>query len=169
MWHKSVLTFLIVMAVGTAGGYFYLSEKIAAGRLKIADGKQQLADGQKMLAQGKARLAEGQGSLSSAKGIYHGIKSVPFMGIVKDLPISGTFFSIAHSKIQEGNDLVKKGQEKIQNGEKQLSDGKTELANGERKLKDANDVRLTCGVSAIIFTLLACVVAYKCKYQRRKK
>jgi exonuclease VII small subunit len=169
MWRKGVLIFLVLMAVATASGYFYLTEKIAAGDLKIAAGKKQLADGEKLLAQGKTRLAEGQGSLSQAKGLYHGIKSVPLMGIVKDLPISGTFFSIAHGKIQEGNDLVKKGQEKIKNGEKQLSEGKLDLSNGERKLKDANNIRIACGVSAIVFTLLAFLVAYKCKYKRRKK
>jgi hypothetical protein len=167
MWKKGILAFLIVMALGTASGFFYLSEKVAAGRLKIAAGQKQLEDGEKMLAQGKAKLADGQGSLSSAKGVYHDIKSVPLMGIVSKLPVSGTLFSIAHSKIDEGNQLVSKGQGKIAAGEKQLSEGKLDLKNGEKKLKHANDIRITCGIATVIFTILAGV--FCCRLKSRRK
>jgi uncharacterized phage infection (PIP) family protein YhgE len=169
MWKNRILVFLILMAVGTASGYFYLTEKITSGRLKIAAGKQQLEDGQKMLAQGKARLANGQGSLSQAKNIYHDVKSVPLMGLARYLPVTGTVFSIAHSRIAEGNQLVTKGQEKINAGEKQLSEGKLELSNGEKKLKYANHIRILYAVGAIMFTLLSILFAYKCKSKPKSR
>lgn len=169
MGRMQALIFAILLAIASIAGYLFLTEKIIAGRLKIAAGQKQIADGEQMLTNGKARLQSGKQRLSNAKNTYNGINSVPLMGIVSRLPVSGNILGIAKSKIDNGNKMVAAGSDKIRAGEKQLAEGKQDLQNGMSRLNRTNIIRMIFVAGAIVFTVLALVIGFGWKGPWAKK
>ena len=153
-----ILALLLILDIGSIGGYAYLNKKIIIGEMKIAEGKIQLMRGESMLAKGKARLNEGQRKLARAKKAHNTVRSVPLMKTVNKLPVVGTPTNIVRNKIAEGDKLVAKGKSRISSGESQLKAGKLELQNGIKRLKQANVMRTLCLIGGICFTALLIIL-----------
>ena len=168
MVKKLTLLLVTLLALASTTSYIVLTEKITAGREKIAAGEKQLQEGKELLAKGKSRLANGKQKISLPNAVFNGIKSVPFMGVVDKLPVSGDVMRVAESPVTQGNRLIAAGNEKVKNGEQQLAAGQGELQRGMERLTQANIIRKVSGVSAIFFTVLLCVLGYCWRHSLRK-
>lgn len=160
------LSFIVLLALASLICFVSLTMKIAAGELKIAEGQQQLANGQQMLAEGKAKLANGKQRLSGAKKVYGTVNTVFLFGIVSKLPITSLAFKDAKKQINDGQDLIAKGESNIKSGEGRLAAGKLQLQQGEERLSVANKIRIACGFGTVLFGTLSIVLGY---YWRRSK
>ena len=153
------LLFILLLAVGSMGGYLYVTDEIIAGKQKIAAGQKELEQGQQMLTKGKVKLASGKQQLSKGKDVYNGMKVVSVLGVAT-LPVSWVVLSATNSKLSEGDQMVAKGNEKVQAGEKQLNEGKLQLHRGIERLNQANWIRIACATGAIFFTSLLIVLGF---------
>jgi uncharacterized phage infection (PIP) family protein YhgE len=156
-----ILLFFLLITLASLGTYLYLSEKILEGNIKIAEGKKQIEDGEKMLAAGKNKLATGKRKLSQLKKANGLFQSIPFMNIANKVPVGGALLNAPNQIISQGNNKIAAGEEKIKSGEQQLAEGKLELSNGIKKLYQANIIRVTSGILALIFfSIFVALVIY---------
>jgi uncharacterized phage infection (PIP) family protein YhgE len=162
------LLLITLLALASTVSYVVLTGKITVGRQKIADGQKQLKEGEEMLAKGKTRLANGKQQISLPNSILNGIKSIPLMGIVNKLPVSGEVMRVTESPVREGNSLIAAGNAKVIAGEKQLAAGQEELKQGMARLTQANIIRMACGASAIFFCFLLMILGYCWRHSLRK-
>ena len=166
-----ILSLSILLAISSAIGYFFLTEKIIEGNVKIVEGQQQLKEGEKLLARGKTKLQSGQNKLSHAKSTYNRFKKTPYLFVPIMPAATGAMMigsKVAKNKIAEGNRLVSEGAKKINSGEAQLADGRLQLQQGMDRLKIANHLRITCAIGAIFFTLLSIGLIFYLRYKKTK-
>ena len=79
---------IILLAIVSAGAYFFITQKIVSGEQQLADGQKQFEQGQKMLSEGKAKLANGKQELSQIKTAYKNANHT-FLGAAVLLPVAG--------------------------------------------------------------------------------
>lgn len=168
MREKLTLLGLLLFSLLLLSGYLYLTEKIIEGNVKIAAGKKLIEEGEKLLAEGKQKLANGKSRLARAKRanvvVNDFIKFIPLTSVAKKLPVSGDVLNLANNKIAEGSQKIAAGENKIKSGEQQLAEGKLKLERGKKKLYQVNMIRVICGIGALIFSILFCILLF---YWRR--
>jgi hypothetical protein len=160
---KIILLLLILLSVGSLGGFLFLNKEIINGNLKITDGQKQLEEGEALLAQGKNKLASGKRRLSNAENIYNRTKLVPTV-LLGATPVVGALAiigdKIADKRLAAGRQLAARGNEKVRAGETQLAEGQSEYDRGLKRLQQAKTIRIVFAVSAILFAVLFIVAMF---------
>jgi len=145
------LLLLVLLALASAAGYLFVTEKIAAGERQIADGQRQLEEGQPAFDEGKARLKDGKRELAAGKTEYGQTRSNLFLVLADDVLQGGKDFKGARERIAEGDKQVAKGEAEIDAGGRRIDAGKLELSRGREQLRVAEVARVACALGATIF------------------
>jgi predicted nucleic acid-binding Zn-ribbon protein len=154
------LLLIILLAITSAAGYIFLTDKIISGERKISGGQSLLDKGQLELDAGKARLEAGKQELAEGKKEYEKAHDNKFMVFFDNLLNSGKGFEEGRDQIAEGDKKVAKGEEKINVGEERLDTGKLDMEEGEDQLRLGKDVRAACGLGAVFFGILSIVLGF---------
>ena len=159
-----VLVLLILSAIASTVGYFYLTQRIGTGDQQVAAGQDQLAKGQMALDAGKDKLAAGKQELKQGKEKYADAHDNKLMVLADDAFNKGKGFKKGRDQIADGEQQVAAGELKINTGEKRIDAGELKLQQGMDQLQLAENIRLACATFAFIFTLVAIILGY---YWRR--
>lgn len=154
-----VLLLTVLLAVVSAGGYFFLDEKITDGKGQLSEGQKEFDEGQPALEKGKAELKAGKLELAEGKAEYKKAHDNIFLVFLDNLFNRGRGFEEGRKQIDEGDRQVAQGEARIIAGEKRLATGEMELQRGREQLKMARNVRIACALGAIIFGALSIVLA----------
>jgi uncharacterized phage infection (PIP) family protein YhgE len=158
------LLLIILLALASAGGYLFLTEKIDAGEIKMADGQRLIEQQQPSLDEGKASLEAGKRELSEGKKKYEQAHDNPFLVLADKWLNGGKGFEKGRQQIAEGVKQVAKGEDKVKVGEEQLAAGKLNTQRGTELLRLGKNARVACALGAIFFTSLSIVLGF---YWRR--
>lgn len=154
-----VLLLTVLLAVVSAGGYFFLDEKITAGKGQLADGQKEVGQGQPALEKGKAKLEAGRLELAEGKEKYEKAHGNVVLVFMDNLFNRGRGFENSRKQIDEGDRQVAQGEARIIAGEKRLATGEMDQQRGREQLKLARTVRVACALGAIVFGALSIVLA----------
>jgi len=157
------LSMLLLLALGSAAGYLYLTQQIDNGSPKMIAGEKQIEEGEKMLSNGKANLSRGSRQLSQAKQGRNQIKKISY-GLMAAVPVTGLLTmvgdKVVSGKISEGDRMVAAGKKKVAAGEEQLASGKLELSRGKSRLSMAMKLRTACVLGAVMFTIIFIMLSF---------
>ncbi len=154
------LLFIIILAVASLAGYLYLDSKITSGKEQIATGQIQLEKGQATLEEGKARLEAGKQELSAGKEEYERAEDNLLLVFADKVFKGGKNFREAREQISDGDRQVAKGEDKVVSGEKRIDAGELKLQRGREQLGLARDLRIACGIGAVLFTVLSIMLGF---------
>jgi hypothetical protein len=154
-----VLLLSLLLASASAGGYFYIDEKIIAGEGKVAEGQKEFDEGLPALEKGKAKLEAGKLELAEGKAEYEKAHDNAFMVFMDNVFNSGEGFSEGRKQIAEGDKQVAQGEAKIIAGEKRLAAGELKLDRGKEQLDMARVALLACALSTVFFGVLSLALA----------
>lgn len=155
------LLLIILLALVSVAGYFFLAEQITAGEKQIAAGQRQLEKGRLRLEEGKVKLESGKQELSAGKKEYEQAEDNFFLVLADKLLQGGKGFEKAREQIAEGDDQVAKGEGEVKVGEKQIVAGEQELRLGLEQMRLAKGALLACALGAVFFTSLAIVLGFR--------
>jgi hypothetical protein len=146
---------LVLLAIASAGGYWFLGGKIEAGKKQIAAGQENLVVGMITLEKGRTELENGQQRLSKGNEKYREAKQNLLLVWTDKLLKSGGGFKEARKRIVEGERKISDGEERISVGERRMDAGKQELLLGGERLRLAGAARVACAVGAVLFASIA--------------
>ena len=155
------LLLIILLALASVAGYFFLAEQITAGEKQIAAGQRQLEKGRLALEEGKVKLEAGKQELSAGKKEYEQAEDNFFLVLADKLLQGGKGFEKAREQIAEGDDQVAQGEGEVKVGEKQIVAGEQELRLGLEQMRLAKGALLACALGAVFFTSLAIVLGFR--------
>ena len=156
-----VLLLMVLLAVTSAAGYWFLTEAITAGEAQIAGARARLEEGQIVLDQGKEKLAAGKREASEGKKEYERAKDNVFLVLMDQLLKGGRGFKGAREQIAKGDKRIAKGEEKVTAGEQRLDVGEENLRRGLEELNLARGARIVCAVAALLFGLISVVLGFR--------
>jgi hypothetical protein len=154
---------LILLAIASAGGYWFLGVKIEDGERQYADGQRQLADSIPALAAGKDKLEAGQQRLSEGKDDYRKARRNRLLVWADKLFKGGRGFETASARIAQAEQQIADGEERIRAGERRAADGQHLLRRGSQRLRMAGVARVTCAAGACLFAAVAIVLGQQWK------
>ena len=155
------LVLMVLLAVASAAGYWFLTEAIAAGEGQVAEARQRLEQGRVVLEQGKEKLAAGKRESSAGKEEYERAKDNVFLVLMDKLLKGGRGFKGARERIAEGDTQIARGEEKVTAGEQRLDAGEENLRRGLEELELARRLRVACAVGALLFGLVSAVLGFR--------
>lgn len=159
-----VLVLLILSAISSTVGYFYLTQRIRNGDQQLAAGQDKLEKGQLALDAGKIKLEAGKQELEQGKQKYEEAHDNKLMVMADDAFNKGKGFQKGRDQIADGQSQIAAGEVKINAGEHRIDAGELQLQQGVEQLQLAENIRLACATFAFIFSLVALVLGY---YWRR--
>ncbi len=154
------LALIIVLALVSTAGYFFLNAKINTGETRITAGKKQIKTGGAALEAGKAQLKAGESKLAKGKQDYADAHSNPFLVAADNVLQGGKGFSDARDQIAAGDKKVEAGQDKVDAGKTRLDAGKLRLEQGKGQLRLAKGARIACGSGAILLFAVAIALGF---------
>jgi len=114
------LLLIILLALASVAGYFFLAEQIAAGEKQIAAGQRQLEKGRLALEEGKVKLEAGKQELSAGKKEYEQAEDNFFLVLADKLLQGGKGFEKAREQIAAGDDQVPRDRARLRSGKSKL-------------------------------------------------